>query len=170
MRMLWVSLAMLAGCGVADFDIEQDVPEQRILGNSLPQPIGGLLSIPLDIDITAEIEAMDTGPVDSISLSELRLEITDTERPAGDTDTWEFVTSIQVFVRSTKPDSNLSRLEIATKEFPGAVERFNFTVDESIDLKPYIEEGAVVESVGRGNVPSDDVWYVGHAVFTVHTL
>lgn len=170
MRMLWVSLALVAGCGVADFEINQDVPEQRILGNSLPQPIGGLLPIPLDIDVTAEIEAMETGPIDSISLSELRLEITDTERPAGDTDDWEFVTSIQVFVRSTKPDTNLSRYEIAKKDFPGPVERFNFVVDESIDLAPYIEEGAVVETVGRGNVPSDDVWYVGHAVFTVHTL
>ncbi len=168
--MLWVSLALLAGCGVADFEVEQEVPEQRILGNSLPQPIGELLPIPLDIDITAELEAMDTGPIDRIVLSELRLEITDTERPAGDTDTWEFVTSIQVFVRSTKPDTNLPRYEIAKKDFPGSVDSFTFSVDASIDLEPYIEEGAVVDTVGRGNVPADDVWYRGQAVFTVRAL
>ena len=163
-------LAVLAGCGVTDFDLTQPVPEQFVRGSGIPAPIASLFPIPLDLDLSAEIQKQTTGPIDSVTLSRLELEITDTDRPAGDTDTWDFVDEIHVFVRSSADGSTLPRVEIASATAPGAVTTLTFDVDSSVDLKPYVDEGSVVDSEASGTVPQDDVSYDGEGVFTVHPL
>ena len=70
---------LLTGCGIADFDITQPVPEQQIPGSSLPGPLADLFPIPVNLDISQQIKAMDTGPIDSVSLSALELTITKTD-------------------------------------------------------------------------------------------
>jgi hypothetical protein len=162
-------IVILAGCGVADFDIDQAVPEQRVVGSPLPGPLAALFKIPLDLDLAAEIEQRETGPIDSITLSSLELDITATDRGASDSDDWAFVEEIRVFVKSSASGSSLPRVEIAHVAAPGAVQKLEFAV-ESVDIKPYVDEGSVVESEGRGTVPADDVSYDGKAVFTVHPL
>ncbi len=66
--------------------------------------------------------------------------------------------------------STLPRAELAHIVAPGAVTELRFEVDGEVDLKPYIDQGSVVESDGAGTLPVDDVTYEGTAVFTVHTL
>jgi len=161
---------LLAGCGITDFDISQPVPEQFVQGSNIPAPIAALFPIPLSLDLSAEIQKQTTGPIDSVTLSSLELSITDTDRPANDTDTWEFVDEIHVFVRSSANGSTLPRVEIASAIAPGAVTTLTFDVDESVDLKPYVDEGSVVDSEASGTVPTDDVSYDGEGVFTVHPL
>ena len=86
----------LSGCGVTDFDITQPVPEQRVSGSPLPGPLAVLFPLPLSIDISSKIKAMETGPIDSVTLSKLTLKITAGGMTSGDTDDWSFVDSIHV--------------------------------------------------------------------------
>lgn len=169
MRVLLLA-AVLGGCGIADFDIDQPVPEQVIAGSGLPGPLGALFPLPLNLDISQQIKAHDTGPIDSVTLSSLELTITATDAPAGDTDDWSFVDQVDVFVESTKSGTTLPKAKIATVSHPGAVQTMTFTVDESVNLKPYIDEGTKVDTQGSGTAPSDDVSYDGKGVFRVHPL
>jgi hypothetical protein len=165
-----IACVLFAGCGITDFDITQPVPEQQVQGSGIPAPIAALFPIPLSLDLSAEIQKQTTGPIDSVTLSSLELTITDTNRPSGDDDTWEFVDEIRVFVSSRASGSALPRVEIASVSAPGAVTTMVFDVDGDVDLKPYVDEGSVVESEASGSVPTDDVSYDGEGVFTVHPL
>src|SRR5262249_22149495 len=133
-------LVVLAGCGVADFDITQPVSEQRVQGSPLPGPLAVLFPLPLDIKISQQIRPMETGPIDSVTLSKLTLTITSTATPSGDSDDWSFVDAIHVFVKSSKSDSMLPRVEIANVSAPGKVTALDFHVISDVDLQPYIEE------------------------------
>ncbi len=163
-------LITLAGCGVADFDITQPVVEQRVQGSPLPGPLAALFPLPLDIDLSQKIKEMETGPIDSVTLSKLELAITATAMPSGDTDTWAFIDEIHVFVSSRRPGTQYPRLEIASVNDPGAVTTLTFAIDKTIDLQPYVDEGGLVEAESTGMLPEDDVSYDGEAVFTVHPL
>lgn len=169
-RMRLLACLVLAGCGLTDFDITQPVPEQQVQGSGIPAPIAALFPLPLSLDLSAEIQKQTTGPIDSVTLRSLQLTITETQLPDGDEDTWEFVDEIHVFVASSANGSSLPRVEIASVIAPGAVTTMTFDVDGGIDLKPYVDEGSVVESEASGTIPPDDVSYDGEGVFTVHPL
>ena len=169
MRCLWL-VALITGCGVADFDLDEPVLEQRITGSPLPGPLAGLFPIPLDINISAKIKEMETGPIDSVTLKSLTLSVTPTAVESGDTDDWSFVDEIHVFVKSNKSGTTLPRVEIASVSNPGAVQTLSFTIDTSVDINPYVNEGSTVEGESSGTVPPDDMTYDGEAVFTVHPL
>lgn len=158
----------LAGCGVADFDIDQPIVEQRISGSPLPGPLAALFPLPLDIDISSKIKEMETGPIDSVTLKSLKLTITATGKTSGDTDDWRFVDEIHVFVKSSMSGSSLPRVEICKVSNPGQVQTLDFEIVPGIDINPYVNEGSVVEAESSGTVPEDDVTYNGEAVFTVH--
>jgi hypothetical protein len=167
---LLLAILFCAGCSdIADFDISQPVPEQRVTGSPLPGPLAALFPLPLDLDLATEIQKRDSGPIDRITISSLSLEITAAARPGGDADDWSFVESIRVFVKSSKAGSSLPRAEIANVDMPGAVTTMRFQLTD-VNLKPYVDEGSIVESEGRGTLPPDDVTYNGSAVFTVHPL
>jgi len=171
--MRWIACVILvaaSGCGIADFDVDQPVVEQRIQGSGIPAPLAALFPLPLSLDLESKIKAHDTGPIGRITLSSLELDITKTSEPAGDSDDWAFVTHVDVFVSSTKSGTTLPKVKIASVDQPGAVRAMTFTVEGGVDLKPYIDEGSQVDSSGSGTVPSDDVTYDGKAVFTVHPL
>jgi hypothetical protein len=160
----------LAGCGVTDFDIDQPVVEQMVQGSPIPGPLQVLFPLPLNIDISAQIKAMHTGPIDSVTLKALTLSITKTDEPSGDSDDWSFLTSVDVFVSSTKSGTTLPKVKIAHVASPGPVRDCKFALDGSVNLKPYIDEGSQVEGMSSGNAPPDDVSYDGLATFTVHPL
>jgi hypothetical protein len=162
---------MLAtGCGIADFDVTQPVPEQMIQGSGLPAPLAALFPLPLSLDLEAKIKEQDTGPIDSVTLASLELTITATSKPGTDADDWSFVTHVDVFVESTKQGSSLPKVKLATVDNPGAVQTMTFTIEPGVNLKPYVDEGSQVDSTGAGTIPSDDVSYNGAGVFTVHPL
>jgi hypothetical protein len=165
-----VLLSMLAGCSIADFDVDQAVPEQHVRGTSIPGPLAALFPIPVSLDLDSKIKARETGPIDGVTLSSLALTITATDRPGGDADDWAFVERVDVYVESTKSGSALPRVRIASVAMPGAVQTMEFAVESGVNLKPYVDEGSVVNSMGSGTAPSDDVSYDGKAVFTVHPL
>jgi hypothetical protein len=156
--------AGLAGCGIADFDVEQPVQPQTIQGSGLPAPLAAIFPLPLNLDLESKIKAKDTGPIDGVTLSSLTLHITSS---GGD---WSFVTSIDVSVSSTKSGSQLPKVKIASITSPGAVQTMDFHVESGVNLKPYIDEGSQVDSSASGTQPTHDVSFDGSGVFTVHPL
>ncbi len=169
-RTRFLMILTLSGCGITDFDIDQPISEQTIQGSSIPGPLAALFPIPLSLDLTAKIKERETGPIDKITLSTLSLTITATNKPAGDTDDWSFVDEIDIFVESTKSGTTLPKIQIATASSPGAVQTIKFTVDEEMNIKPYVDEGSKVESSSSGRLPADDVSFDGDSTFTVHPL
>jgi hypothetical protein len=165
LRALATCLAMTTtGCGIADFDVEQPVPAQTIQGSGLPAPLAAIFPLPLSLDLSSKIKAKDTGPIDGVTLSSLTLDITS---PGGD---WSFVTSVDVFVASTRQGSTLPRAKLASVGSPGAVRTLSFHVEGGVNLKPYIDEGSQVDSSAVGTQPTQSVTFDGKAVFTVHPL
>jgi len=161
---LLVVLSTIAGCGIADFDVDQPVPAQTIQGSGVPAPLAAIFPLPLTLDLESKIKARDTGPIDSVTLSSLTLQITSS---GGD---WSFVTKVDVFVQSTKSGTALPKVQIASVSSPGAVQTLAFTVAHGVNLKPYIDEGSKVDSTGSGTQPTRDVTFDGKGVFTVHPL
>ena len=63
-RALATCMAMtIAGCGIADFDVDQPVPAQTVQGSGIPAPLAAVFPLPLNLDISSKIKAMDTGPI-----------------------------------------------------------------------------------------------------------
>ena len=140
-------IATTAGCGISDFDVEQPVPRQTIQGSGIPAPLAAIFPLPLTLDLESKIKAKDTGPIDSVTLSSLTLQITSSGAD------WSFVTSIEVFVESTSSGTALPKVKIASVSSPGAVRTLTFNVEKSVNLKPYIDEGSQVDSNGSGTQP-----------------
>ena len=62
-------IATSAGCGVADFDVEQPIQPQTIQGSGIPAPLATIFPLPLNLDLDAKIKAKDTGPIDSVTFT-----------------------------------------------------------------------------------------------------
>lgn len=154
----------MVGCGITDFDVEQPVPQQTIQGSGIPAPLAAIFPLPLTLDLESKIKAKDTGPIDSVTLSSLTLHISSSGSD------WSFVTSIDVFVESTKPGTTLPKVKIASTSSPGAVQTLTFDVEHGVNLKPYIDEGSQIDSSGSGTQPTQNVTFDGNSAFTVHPL
>jgi hypothetical protein len=166
-----VLLLPLAGCSVLDFDIERDLREQRIEGSPLGGLLGDFFEIPLDVDLASEVAAHDAGGVEAVRFTELTLRITDTARDAGDTDDFDFLDRIEIFIESTRAGTMLERQLVAQLDpVPDGATTIALDTIESVNLKPYVEEGSRITSSGEGTAPPDDVTFDGHMVLLVETL
>lgn len=166
--------AALAGCvGFGSFELSIAISEQRVQGSPLGGLLGGLfdLPIPLDVDLAVETAARQTGPAQRVRLLALTLDITETAESATDQDDFGFIDSVDIFVESRRSDSALPRRRVAWIESsPGAVRQLVFETDTSVDLLPYVQEGARLSSAARARVPPDDVTFVGAALLSVEVL
>jgi hypothetical protein len=159
----------LAGClTFSDFDLGRPVPEQTLMGSPVPAPLQSAFPFAMDLDLSEHIAKFETKRQVQVMLASLELSVTETAQPAGDSDDFGFISELHVFISSTTEGSTLPRIEIAHAVAPGPVSTIEFTVDSTIDLKPYVSELAKVDAVGSGTVPSDDISFDGRGVVTVH--
>ena len=168
-----VALALTGCSNLLAFDLSVQLAEQRVEGS----PIGGLLGgffelpIPLDVDLASETAARDTGPAQAVRLTSLTLDITATAEGAGDTDDFDFVDSVDIFVESRESGSDLPRVRVATVSgIPDGARQIVFETDTTVNLRPYVNEGARLTSSAEGTVPPDDVTFDGDIVLTVEVL
>ncbi|MBI4512164.1 MAG: hypothetical protein HY698_21200 [Deltaproteobacteria bacterium] len=165
----WLSMALLiTGCGIADFDVEQHIPEQVIEGSAVAGFIGAFFDFPITLEIKSEIDARETGPIDSVTLKSLVLKVTPTKVGPSDSDDWSFLDSVDIFIKSKLEGSQLPEKKIATAQKPGAVQSFPLAPVDGVNLIPYLNEGSEMTAVAKGNAPSDDVSFDGKAVFQVN--
>jgi hypothetical protein len=149
------------------FDISRVVPEQTVTGDPVAHAAGIALSdrspIPpfqLSVDLAAE-SAPYSIVVQRVLLKKLAFDISLTNQPAGDTDCWDFVDELHVSVESTQAGSTLPRTEVASIAQPGCVSHLEMSVRNTVNLKPYIEQGLRLIATGTGLPPADDVSFTG---------
>ena len=158
----WMTL--VAGCGIASFDVTQELPEQTIAGspNPLAQLFPSLFALSLVIDLREETAAHDTGPAQSAYLSSLTLDITPHAMPSG---SFDFLDSVHVSVSAP----GLPTVEIASVDpVPRGATTLSFTVVANVNLLPYINAGATITSSASGRQPMMDVRFDGVVVITIH--
>ena len=161
-------LLCVAGCNldlsaVTSFDIPYDVPEQTVPGNATAHAAGVVVDAPLQpfpVNINVAQDAQSSGVsgvVSTVTLTSLSLSIT---KSSG---CFDFVQDISISISSTKPQSSLPSVVVATGSNPGCVTTWNLQTT-SVNLKPYLDEGAQATPTGHGIPPASDVSFDGHLV------
>lgn len=158
-----VALLGLASCAIG-FDVPYDIPQQTVPGDPVAHAAGSLLSgtpvdpFQLDVNLDEEEQAHHVAAISHVYLSSLDFDIT-----SGGSDCFDFVQSVTISIESTKPGTTLQPSVVATGTSPGCVTHFALT-PTSVDLEPFIEEGARVTSTGQGVPPDHDETFTGHLV------
>ena len=167
--MRWAAALLVAGCGALDFDVSEPIPQQHIPGDPVAAMAGQLLgnafpnAFNFNIDLKAQQQAHDTGPIDSVHLKTLSLTI-DASSP---TQNFDWMDDAQISIMA----SGLPTKEVAhISPVPKGQKTINFTVDMSIDVKPYIDKGITVSTHATAHATAQDIIFGGNAVFRVSPL
>lgn len=148
--------------------------EAVVMGRSgimLPLPINVIPAMTLNINLQEELDAQNAGAAKAVYLDALELQITDTKTPEGDTDNFDFIKKVDVYVESTKSSTQLQKVKIATiSDVPQGQTTLSLQTESGVDLKPYIEEGVRLTTSGSGDVPPDDVSLVAVVTLKVQIL
>jgi hypothetical protein len=158
-----LAVTLVTGCGIIPFDVDQDIPEQRVTGS----PLGGVLPsflsapVPLMIDLKAETQKRDTGPAKSANLKALRFRATSSGN-------FDFLDEIHIYI-DAQSQSSLGKKEIARlAPVPKGQTTLELQVLDGVDLLPYINAGAEISATASGHQPTMDFTYDGHVTITVH--
>jgi hypothetical protein len=157
---------LCAGCGVLDFDVTQNIPAQMIPGNPaasmLPASVlPGTLSFTFDV---AQQQKQHGVTIDSVHMKAFSLDID----PSSATQNFDWLGSLQIEIASAKAGSTLPRVVIAMQAtVPKGVTHVDFTVDGSVNLLPYINEGTAITTSGSGRPTANGVTITGKLVVKV---
>jgi hypothetical protein len=161
-------LLSVSSCSdIAEFDVSQDIAEQKVPGSPLGALLPSFLPQPftVTIDVKHETEKRDTGPASSANLSSLTFSITPHAAPRGN---FDFVDEIHIFVEPSQGTA-LPKVEIANlAPVPKGKAVLDLHVVPGIDLLPYINAGARISAQATGHQPAEDVTYDGRVVVTIH--
>jgi hypothetical protein len=154
-----VLASLVAGCGLASFDVEEQIPEQVVQGS----PLGALLplslfQVPLRIDFAQQTKARGTGPASSAHLKSIVLSITS---PAGQT--FEFVDTIVIKISA----EGLPEREVARLPARQSTPRIDLEIVPGVDVLPYAEKGSLMTASATGRMPRQDTRFDGKVVVTV---
>lgn len=177
---LLLLVVVFASCqtctGVGSFTVTRTTATSVVEGSNSPLmdllPPTVVPPLELNFDLQAELARQDAKGAKAVYLNGLVLQITDDAiESADDTDNFDFLSRIEFYVESTDPDSELSRVRIASLDpVPEGKTELVLDTDDDVDLKPYAQEGIVLTTSGRGTVPSDDVSVEGVVTIEVETL
>ena len=164
----------LTGCGGhLEFDLGQAILEQRVTGNAAGGTLTMLFPSPVAFGLKVDQEAKARnaqGPITTVSLTGMQFQVTDTATPPGGSSSFDFVSSATVNIESTRANSSLPKAPVANLTAPG---RTIFAVPStipSVNLLPYITEGAHFTASATGTLPSHDITFIGSFVVHVKTL
>ena len=174
LMMIVLIAAFAASCSdVGNFTVEQSTGEVRVEGSNSPindvLPDNVLPPLGLDFDLQSELEERDADGADGVYLDALTLTVTDTAKAdENDEDNFDFLNSVEFFVESRKQGTELDRVLVGSIDpVPAGREILDVDVDNSINLKPYAQEGMRITTRGNGSVPPDDVTIAGDVVIEV---
>ena len=160
MRLLVVALAL--GCSEFGFDMPFDVPNVTVPGNptahALSTPFeGSAAPFALDVDLTQVAKDNKLpGAISTVTISTLDFSVTSDG-------CFDFIDDVSLVIESNKPGTTLAPAVIATGTGPGCVRVLTMS-PTSVNLKPYIEEGAMIRAMGSGIPPASAVTFDGLVV------
>lgn len=168
---LLAALFGVAGCGeLTSFTFAERSDEQIIEGSPDLLPIGDggpLVRLPLRINLERQLDERDADGAKALYLEELDLIITETAIDDDDTDNFDFLDTLTIYVNG---DGQERRLLASMDPVPEGEQRLSLEVDDSIDLKPYIEQGLTLEIKATGNQPEDDTSLVAETTIRVQVF
>jgi len=158
------ALVLAAGCSLGiGFDMPFDVPQLTIAGNpaahAAAKPLSGAVApFALSVDLSqAEKQNDMAGVIHTVTLESAVFTITNASG------CFDFVDYVSFTIESTKPGTTLPPAVLATGAGPGCVQTFTLT-PTSIDIKPYLDEGATVSATASGVPPETNVTLDGRVV------
>jgi hypothetical protein len=164
---MFLAFAAVTGCSLSlssvGFDIPYSIPAQTVPGDQDAHNAGvsvdvPLTPIPLNIDLAQEEQQNGvSGVITTVTLTSLSLSIT---QGSG---CFDFVDSLSLSIESTNPSTSLPIAVVATGANPGCVQTFMLT-PTSVNLKPYLDEGAQIAPSASGVPPAADVSFDGQLV------
>jgi hypothetical protein len=156
---LVVVLALTAACSLnLGFDMPFDVPDVTVPGNpsahATDTPLDGAAApFALDVDLTqAAKDNKLPGAITTVTVSTLDFTVT------GD-GCFDFIDDVSLTIES----KTLPPVIIATAASPGCV-RVVSLVPKAVNLKPYLDDGALVRATGSGVPPATTVTFDGRVV------
>ena len=169
--LLALLVTLLAGCGdnLGSFTFDEESQEVVVEGSNVPVDLpGNALSVfKLNVNLEHELEKRDAKGAKAVYLEALALKITDTEVGSDDTDNFDFLDNVTIYVNADGQE----RKQLAILDpVPEGQQRVSFDVDSSIDLKPYIQEGMNLETEATGNKPEDNVSFKAVTTIRVDVL
>jgi len=157
-----VVIALLAGCSDFGFDMPFDVPDVTVPGNPTAHATavpfaGSAAPFALDVDLTqAAKDNKLPGAISNITISTLDFSVTSDG-------CFDFIDDVSLTIESVKPGTTLPPAVVATATNPGCVREVSLT-PTSVNLKPYIDEGAMIRADGSGVPPAQSVTFDGQVV------
>ncbi|HEX4516383.1 MAG TPA: hypothetical protein VGH87_25230 [Polyangiaceae bacterium] len=157
-----VVLIFAAACSDIGFDMSYDVPSVTIPGDptahaSATHVDGATAPFALDIDLSQAAQNQNIpGAISTVTISTLEFSVTSDG-------CFDFIDDVTLTIESTSPTTTLPSAVIATGASPGCVRAMSL-VPTTVDLKPYIQEGATIHATGTGVPPADAVTFDGRVV------
>ncbi|MFW6054034.1 MAG: hypothetical protein ACOC9J_04405 [Persicimonas sp.] len=161
------SLLFGSGCGdLGSFTFTETSQEVTVQGSGLSQlpvdnPFGEALR--LNIDLDQELEKQDAEGAEAVYLEGLDLRITED----SDGRDFDFLDQLTFYANA----DGLDKRQVAIiEDVPSGQSRISLDTDDSVNLKPYIEEGMRLEAEAEGSVPDDDTTLEAIAAIRVKVL
>jgi hypothetical protein len=152
------------------FEVERNIAEERIPGSEAGGPLEGLAGARGDLDVRVEIEERSISEISEIRFRGMTLHITPTAVEAGDSDDFDFVDSVEVFVEGPE-GSALPRLQIASRQgVPDGMTELEVPPVGQPDLLPYVDAGGFLTLHATGMLPPDDVTFDGTFVLAIEAI
>lgn len=164
-----------AGCAPIGFDIPKALDEQRVTGDPVANaagqalPAGSLPPISFSVDLTAESNSRRI-PIGRVFLKSMAFSITPTAEPAGDTDDFSFIRTMNVYFECTSAGCALPRVLVATVTNPSTIRTLPFAITPNVNVKPYIDAGVRVVIEADAIPPADDTTFNGSIVLRVEPI
>lgn len=160
MRLLAVIL--VTACSDIGFDMSYDVPDVTIPGDPAAHASamlveGATAPFALDVDLTKAAQDQKVpGAISTVTIATLDFYVTSDG-------CFDFIDDVSLTIESTKTGTSLLPTTIATGTKPGCARMMTLT-PAIVNLKPYIEEGAIIRATGSGVPPVDAVTFDGVVV------
>lgn len=144
-----VVLALTAACSSLNlgFDMPFDVPNVTVSGAPF--------AVAVDLTQVAKDHELP-GSISAVTLSTLDFSVTSDG-------CFDFVDDVKLTIESNKPGTTLVPAVIATATKPGCVRDVSLT-PTTVDLKPYLAEGATIQATGTGVPPAAPITFDGRVV------
>jgi hypothetical protein len=162
MRLI-VTIAFVFACSDIGFDMPFDVPNVTVPGNPTAHAMaipykGSAAPFALDVDLTQEAQDNQLpGAISTVTLSTLDFSVT------SDGGCFDFIQDVTLTILSAKPGTTLQPTVVATGTSPGCVKTLTL-VPTTVNLKPYLDEGAMIRADGSGIPPEKPVTFDGRVV------
>ena len=149
---LLAGILIAAGCNTHLVTFQFTEKDKQTVEGSLTGKLAGQLGLDFDIDLESQLQKRDLKAAKKVYVKALSFEITKN----SDGRNFDFLESITLKAESSKKDA---RRFAWKNDVPKGVQQFDLQVDDTVNLKPYIEQGLTIVTEANGSPPGEDTTF-----------